>query len=346
MNNLSSIVSPRTEYSYRADRSPSRQLSVQAGSLDEFYAAHRCLPEAQGMLDAMEAVAHMRTLDNAAGDLDRRRGHVVRPADNFEYHQDTQQFGGDYSREGQAYRVEGDKEQVRANSIRAGGRPDGKQATFRPKSGELEYQSSRPPSAPSHKEPATGSLLEQATFPISSRGKIAKPAVQSLEDAARTEPERAQALRAERLVHAGIYWFEQGPKLDGKDHDLNPAKGEVVAAGIKRPDAYTTGFLGLGTSYDDHVTHGNPAGTFWTDEQSGEGHYPLKDVEVNTDGFTVFGSLGTGQKDPLAPRLTGSANGPITNLTFSHPSKNTQENVIWNKETGTVTYQKFQTLGH
>jgi hypothetical protein len=342
MNSLSSTATSLTQFSYRAEGTPRKQLSVQARSLDEFYAANQCLPAAQDVMDAMEYVAHLKTTDNAAGDLDRRRGHVVRPAENFEYHKDTQRFHGDYSRDGRAYRVEGDEQQVRARSTRPEGRPSTEQASFRPRSGQLQYRPSRPHSAPSYKEPVTGPLLEEATFPISRKGKIPRPQVQSLEDAAKTEAERSQASRAASLVRAGIYWFHQGPKLDGKEEDLNPAQGEVVAAGID-PYGYSTGFLGLGTYYADFVTDGNPPPPFGSGKEFEEGHYPLKDVEVSPDGFTVFGSHGKGEKDPLAPRLTGSTDGPITNLTFTFPRENFQENVVWNKESGTVTYQKFKT---
>ncbi|MFA5506018.1 MAG: hypothetical protein WC314_14110 [Vulcanimicrobiota bacterium] len=342
---MSMISSNHTvTHSYRVARNYPEELSIQAESLDRYYDAHRNLPEAKEMWRAMEAVSHLKTEDNSAGDLDHRRGHVVRPADNFEFHKDTRVFSGEHTREKMKYRVKGDDAEIRASSNGGG------QARFDPQTRQLEFRSGERSATNQPEQPTSWTASEQVSLPVSSRGKVFVPPVESLQDVSRLETQRENGIRAQKLVSSALYWFEQASDLDGSAHDLNPAKNEIVAAGVNPADIGSFSFwdliniFGIGESHHrDSLTCGRPAGKFWDPEPAQEGHYPLKDLEMGPDRFTVLGSHGQGRPDPLAPRLSASQDGRVLNVTFSHPRENSQETVVWNQDSDTLSYQKTRT---
>mgnify|MGYP001258208778 CR=1 FL=1 len=341
-NNPSSRSESEAPHRFRLDKETRNRLLVEAGSLDEYYASTRHLPAATTMMEAMDAVSYLKTQDNDAADLDKRKGHIVRPSDNFEYHRDTRLFSGEATLEGQKFRVEGEDAEVIVSNVK------GDVARIEVKSGLVNYCSRDRASSPRNHEHRSGApLTEPFRFFISDRGKIPRPPVENLEDAARSENHRQIAGRAEEIVHAALHWLDRSSKLDGSAVDLNPNKGEVVAADMNPHSSYPRNFWEAlfdwgSPRYYDFITEGERPGSFWTKEHSGEGHYPRRDLEIGPNVFSVTGSRGAGERDVEAPRLSAQRKGAVLDLTFTYPGKRFREEVIWNKDDNSVSYQKFR----
>lgn len=302
------------------------QLTIEAATLDAFYAADNLKEDAQAMFDAVVQTEALKDKDGSEGDLDDRTGHVVLPNVAFEFHPDTKLFSG----RSEEVTITGDGRQAIAYQAEKYGKKD-LTGTWNREENAFEYKFSQPATLTTSSLQTEKRLLNEETFEIGADGQVSLPGAQSLAEAESVLSKREMAQRAEDLISSAVAWQHQGQKLDGKKGvDLNSTEGSVVAPDVERSSLHLEG---------ENVLSGNLCTVYVEEDTKEDVPYGLFDLQTTEQGeVTVVGS------DTLpewSARLEAQLGVTETLVTFAHPNRDSEEQVVWNKTSGTVTYKKF-----
>lgn len=294
-------------------------LSIEAPTLDAYYAAKSDMYDAKKLFADAQSVESLKSKDNKKSDFDSREGHVVLPDQKFEYHCDTGKFQG--QRESTV--VNGDADTVTMESWdykRDRAIWDRKNETFHYSYSEIQYDNADATSD------ATRSLVADEVFSISPDGKVTLPGATSLAEANEVAPKRELAQRAEDLIHAANLWHDFGQSKDGTKGDINPGEGAVVPE-LPRQNAEKV--LGSEAVMSNAYT---ACGEFH-DEES-----PITsfDLESNKNKVIVNNS------DSPETHLEATFAPSQTQVQFSFPDAHVDEQVTWSKQNQTVRIQRFE----
>ncbi len=318
----------------------SQKFQVEAKTLDEYRQRSWAEDESANLSSHLERLRSLQSVDNTPADLDARPGHVVSKDRKTEYHPDTGELtkvrdaGTPYS-------------QVRKATIRtySGGTTvqDGNATlqidnqggavielhsdTLRRRASELSdrlpYRNQDPRNwSPEGLHDQFSHLKAQGSFEVSPDGKTLPlpTAARSIDEADANEHRKRTAKRAETILSSVLLWDQQCQDFDGKPEDRNSDQGGVVvphASGRALEETLSKSQL---------LTLDRAAGGL--------------NLERTTDGFLV---ADCGFDDShIARGLSGQVGDKkVKGNLFSSDGCETVE---WDREKGTLTYQKVTLL--
>lgn len=297
-------------------RTTGGHLSIEAPTLDAYYAAKSDLYGAEDLFKDATSVESLKSKDNKASDFDSRDGHVVLLDQKFEYHADTGKFQG----HGENTSVTGDADTVNVESSdykKERAVWDRKNDTFHYSYSETPYEGSSP----------TRSLLADEVFSISPDGKVTLPGATSLDEAKTVAPKRELAQRAEDLIQSATFWHDYGQKKDGvKGEDINPGEGAVVP---NLPLSNVEKYLGG----NEVMSKTHSTGGEFNDEE-----YPVTSLDLEATKNKVI----VGNSDSPDTHLEASFEPEQMQVGFHFPDARVEEQVTWSKQDQTVRIQRFE----
>jgi hypothetical protein len=304
------------------------KLSIQADSLDSFYASEDRQSSAQRLLGIALKAQSYGSLDGSEADFDPRPGHIVAPSRYSEYHPDEH---GGFAATVSGSQVQSDGQVITVTPHLPNAKTE--TAAWNPQKNQLDYTYTSERSPVHDVRGSHNSLLESADFTIAADGTIKAPVAYSLEQATEAESKRRLAKRTAEIIEAGKFWMDMAQQLDGKAGDVNPAQGALVAPHL-RGDA-----LQKKAGSQEQVLFGDQL----LNSRRSSSAVETIAIEAKGNQFSVFARARDNYADPQDASFKGSLDEGVLTLDFKSPrNSDYQDRVVWNQAEGTVHFENLR----